>query len=177
MYYNLSVGPIKRYAIIGLVHLTINKLPSALSSHLSTAPTASTGACLLFPLAGSTKECRKCCKMTGRENHLSVFQELPGFHFKPWRFPGPRRACPELHPCSAAEEFPDGWLRCLQPVPCPLEPWRQGDNGKTILEAGSGRSLPNSDTCHKMCFSAVLCPFCSSKSCVNLTKPYPSELK
>lgn len=93
----------------GLVHLTINKLPSALSSHLSAAPTASTRACLPFPLAGSTKECRKWCKMAGRENHLSVLQELPGFHFKPWRFPGLRRACPELHPYSAAEEFPNGW--------------------------------------------------------------------
>lgn len=107
VYYNLSVGPIKRYAIIGLVHLTINKLPSALSSHLSAAPTASTRACLPSPPAGSAKEGRrKWCKMTGSENR--VLRELPGFHFKPGRFPGPRRACPELHPYSAAEEFPDG---------------------------------------------------------------------
>lgn len=99
VYYNLSVGPIKRYAIISLVHLTINKVPSALSSHRSLQlPLLAPGpACLPHWQAQPRRvECLKCCKMQRMKRKITwaFFRNTQVFIPKPgdsqnWDAPSP----------------------------------------------------------------------------------------
>jgi hypothetical protein len=86
--------------------------------------------------------------MHEKENNLSVLQEHSGFHSKAWRFPGLRCPLPHLNYnifSSAAEGFPNGW-GVFNLCSCPLEHWRQEEDGgqrpQMTWEAGSGPSLP-----------------------------------
>lgn len=181
VYYNLSVGPIKRYAIISLVHLTINKVPSALSSHHSLQlPLLAPGpACLPHWQAQPRRvECLKCCKMQCMKRKITwaFFRNSQVFIPKPGDSPGLR--CPLPHPelqhlskcCRGVSQR----MGCLRPLFLSFGALKAGGGWgpETTDDLGGWLwAFPSScDTCIRMCFLPVLCLLCcSTKSCAILT--------